>query len=155
MNKIIIAVVTAAIGIFSVSAAATNLTKEEHQAVEAAIVAEHEADKESCNSSSGDVRKNCLDKAEIKKKNAMEQLESDGNTLGKDLFNADVSKAVAEYSIDKDKCNQMTGSKKDFCLREASAKQINAISAAKKKLKADTEVKEEVEKSSQGTADAN
>ena len=155
MNKIILAAVTAAIGIFSVSAIATGLTMEEHEAVEAAIVAVHKADKESCNSSSGGVKKNCLDKAERKQRDAMEQLESDGNALGKELFNADVSKAVAEYSIDKDKCNQKTGSINDLCLREASAKQINAITAAKEKLKADTEVKEGVERSSKGTADVN
>lgn len=155
MNKIIITAAIATIGMFSVSAMAEGLTEEAHQAVEDAIAAEYKSDKESCNSSSGDVKKNCLDKAESKQRKSLAELESDDNELGKVLFNATVAKAVAEYSIAKDKCNAKDENQKDICLREASAAQINAINKAKAQLHADTAAKEAIEHSAQGTADAN
>jgi hypothetical protein len=149
MNKLIMTVITAAIGLtLNIGATAdddwkdkdrksssdqTTMSREDYRAEKEAIETQHRSAERECRSMSGNARDICQAEADAKAKIRNAELEAAYQPSEKADYNVSIAKAEATYAIAKEKCDDEKGNAKDVCVKDAQA----AETASKKDAKAE------------------
>jgi hypothetical protein len=129
MNKRMIAL--AVLAVFTTAASASNLSRDEYKAGKDKIAAEFKAEKQSCDSMTGNAKDVCIAEAKGKEKTAKAELEARHKNTPKAHYDARIAKAEADYAVAKEKCDDFSGNQKDVCLKEAKAAETRAKADAK------------------------
>ena len=124
MSKTLMALFAAAgLCLAGASGAATNGTHDKaarDQAIKAADAA-YKADKEACNSLSGNAKDVCMEEAKGKEKVAKAEAKAAYDGTPKAREDARLARAEATYEVAKEKCDERAGDSKTACVREAQA----------------------------------
>jgi uncharacterized membrane protein YqiK len=146
MKNFNISAIALAIGlIFSASAMAESMTKNQYKSHVKSIESEYKVDKTGCDSSAGNAKDICIAEAKGKQSVAKAELEANYKPSIKTRYDANVAKADADYSVAIEKCDDKAGNDKDVCVKEAKAAKVHQIADAKKQMKskkANAEAKE-------------
>jgi hypothetical protein len=105
---------------------AANMTKEEASAEKARIEAEYKADKKSCDAMNGNAKDVCVEQAKGKEKVARAELDYKQDASERHRGKVAEAKADAQYSVAKEKCDDLTGDQKDVCVKDAKAAKARA-----------------------------
>ena len=108
------------------AAHAANMTKEEASAEKARIEAEYKADRKACDAMNGNAKDVCLEQAKGKEKVARAELEYKQDASERHRGKVATAKADAQYSVAKEKCDDLTGDQKDVCVKDAKAAKARA-----------------------------
>jgi hypothetical protein len=130
--KPIAAILTAAGLAFAQSAfAADKPSAEAYKAEKQKIDAAYKADLERCDSQSGNAKDICKAQAKGKHKAAKADAEAQYRGTAKAQADARIAHADADYDVAKEKCDELTGNKKDVCMKDAKAAHTRAKADAK------------------------
>src|SRR5450830_1874432 len=117
MNKFNTSIIALAISLtFSASAMSQSLSKTDYAAAKDKIAAEYKTEKAACGSLSGNAKDSCVAERKGKEKVAKAELEASYKPSIKTRYEAHVAKAEADYSVAKERCDDLTGNAKDVCL---------------------------------------
>jgi len=133
MNKIFnlkYSLLVAAMLALPVAQAAT-MSKADYKADKTRISADYKADKAACASLKDNAKDICVEQAKAKEKVARAELEYSYTGKATDQNKILVAKAEANYSVAKEKCDDMKGNDKDVCVKEAKAAEVKALADAK------------------------
>ena len=133
------------------SMAADDAAKKQYQADKNRIEAEYKSDAERCKSLAGNAKDVC--QAEAKGKQKIAKADAYASYRGTDAARKDavIARADADYSVAKEKCDDLAGNPKDVCVKEAKAVQTRAKADAK----ANAKVSEARKDASENTREAN
>ena len=140
--------VAAALGFSGMGYAA--LSKQERKAEQDRISSDYKAAKERCKDLKGNTKDICMAEAKGAQKVAKAELEARDKGTPKAQANARIAKADAEYSVAKEKCDDMSGNAKDVCKKDAKA----AFTRAKANADVNREAKEAAKDNRERVADA-
>jgi hypothetical protein len=136
MSKFTTTAIAVAIGLtFSVGAMAQTMSKSDYKSGMESIAAEYKSHKTICESLSGNANDVCMAEAKGKENIAKADLEARNKNTNESRYEALVTKAEADYSVAKEKCDDQAGNTKDVCLKEAKAAEIAAKADAKSQKK--------------------
>ncbi len=136
MNKFNMTAIAVAVGVvFSTSAMAESLSKDNYKATEDRIVAEYTTAKTHCDSLSDNTKDICIAEAKGKEKVARAELEARYEPTTKNHYKAQVAKAEADYAVANEKCDNQVGNDKDVCVKEAKAVQTRIKADAEAQMK--------------------
>lgn len=156
MKKLTITAVAAAISLaFSAAAMADNMSKTEYTAAKKDIGAEYKSEHADCGSFHGNMKDICVAEAMGREKVALSELEAMYQPSHKASYDVRIAKAQAEYSVAKEKCDDLAGNVKDVCVKEAKAAQTDAKADAKAQLKTEQANETASEKSAKARGQAN
>ncbi len=93
--------------------------QETSNATEAQITVQYKADREVCNSMSGNTKDICVAEAKGRDKVAKAELDAQKKNTDKARQEVLVTKAEAEYDIAKERCDDRSGNDKDVCRKDA------------------------------------
>lgn len=116
---------------FSVGAMAQSMSKADYKAGKDKITAEYKSAKAACASLSGNAKDICVAEAKGKEKVAKAELEASYKPSVKTRQGVGIAKAEADYSVAKEKCDDMAGDAKKACVKEAKAAETRAKADAK------------------------
>lgn len=135
MNTLKMSALTMALGlVFSMSAMAENMTKDQYKLQETKINAEYKYAKVRCESLAGNAEEICDAEEKGKRNVAKAELEYNFSSTVKTRYNLHVAKADAEYSIAMEKCDAKDGNDEDVCEKEAKAAKVHALADAKAQM---------------------
>lgn len=129
------AVVIAASLLFSASAMAQGISKDEFKSGKTKISADYKAAKAACSSLSGNAKDICIVDAKGKEKVSKAELDERYQPSVKTQYEVRVAKAEATYALEKEKCDDLAGNPKDVCVKEAKAAEVAAKADAKTQMK--------------------
>lgn len=112
-------------------AQAATMAKADYAAEKTRISAAYKTDKAACASFTANAKDICVEQAQAKEKVARAELEYAYTGKIKDQNKVLVTKAKADYSVAKEKCDDMKGNDKDVCVKEAKAVEVKALADAK------------------------
>jgi hypothetical protein len=92
---------------------------------------QYKADKDACSSRGGNAKDMCLAEASAREKVAKADAEAEYKNTPKAREDARAARAEATYSVDKQKCDDLSGNAKDVCVKEANARMVRAKADAK------------------------
>ena len=131
MPKFLIALMTTAGIITAAPVLSATMSKESYKNTTRSIDATFNTDKERCKSFSGNARDVCMAEAKARQKIAKADAEADYEGTVKARTAARIARADAEYSVAKEKCDDLAGNGKDVCVKEAKAAMVSAKADAK------------------------
>ena len=140
---------------FSAGAMAQTISKKDFKNSMGSIETQYKSDKTSCESLSGNANDVCMAKAKGKEKVAKAGLEARNKNTNQARYEALVTKAEADYSVVKEKCDDHAGNVKDVCLKQAKAAEIAAKADAKSQMKISEANKKANEESAKARKEAN
>lgn len=156
MKNLNISAITLAVSlIFSVSAMAESMTKNQYKSHMNSIKSQYKVDKSACDLFSGNAKDICVAQAKGKQEIAKSELEANYKTSAKARYEANVAKADADYSVAAEKCDDKAGNDQDVCVKEAKAGKVHQIADAKTQLESKKANDEAIETSSDAQAVAN
>ena len=120
---------------FSASAMAQNVTKSEYKAGKDRVSAEYKTAETACASLSGNAKYFCVADAKGKDKVALADLEASYKPTEKNYYEVRAAKAEADYGVAKEDCDDLRGTSKDVCVKEAKAAEEAAKADAKAQMK--------------------
>ena len=127
MNPSLIHTIAVAVSlVFSAGAAAQGLSKAQYKSARDGIAGDYKAAKGACASMSGNAKDICMAEAKGTEKVARAELDARNKPTSKTRHAVSVAKADAAYSVAKEKCDDMAGSEKKACVKEAKAAQTRA-----------------------------
>lgn len=136
MNRLDINVIALAVSLaFSAGASAEGISKDDYKAAKDKIAAEYTLAKTGCASLSGNPNDICVAEAKGKENVAVAELEASYKPTPKTHYQALIAKAEADYTVAKERCDDMAGNAKDICVKEAKAVKTAAEADAKAQLK--------------------
>jgi hypothetical protein len=136
MSKFTATAIAFAIGFtFSAGVMAQTMSKNDYKAGMDSIAAEYKSNKTSCESLSGNANDICMAEVKGNEKVAKAELEARNKNTNQARYDALVTKAEANYSVAKEKCDDQAGNVKDVCLKEAKAAETAAKADAKSQMK--------------------
>lgn len=100
---------------------AETMTKADFGVAKDKISASYKASKALCSSMSGNAKDICVEEAKANEKIARAELDENYEPSTKAHFNTLTAKAEANYSVAKEKCDDLAGNAKDVCVKEAKA----------------------------------
>jgi hypothetical protein len=119
---------------FSAGAMAQTISKKDFKNSMGSIETQYKSDKTNCKSLSGNANDICMAEAKGKEKVAKADLNARNKNTNEARYEALVAKAEADYSVAKEKCDDLAGNVKDVCLKEAKAAEIAAKADAKSQM---------------------
>jgi hypothetical protein len=108
------------------AAHAANMTKEEASAEKARIEAAAKTDRKACDGLSGNAKDVCLEQAKGKEKVARAELDYKQDGSERHRAKVATAKADAAYNVAKEKCDELSGERKDVCIKDAQAAKARA-----------------------------
>jgi hypothetical protein len=136
MSKFTATAIAFAIGFtFSIGVMAQTMSKNDYKAGMDSIAAEYKSNKASCESLSGNANDICMAEVKGNEKVAKAELEARNKNTNQARYDALVTKAEANYSVAREKCDDRAGNVKDVCLKEAKAAETAAKADAKSQMK--------------------
>jgi len=121
--------------LFSASATAQGLSKDQYKAAKQKITAECAAAKTACDSLSGNTRDICIAEARGKEKIAKAEVLARHKPSLQTHHKVRVASAQASYAVALERCDDLAGNVKDVCVEEAKAAQASALADADVELK--------------------
>src|SRR5688572_31998302 len=122
MKKLsIAAIATAFTLVFSAGAVAINMSNDDYKAGKAGIAAEYKSARAGCDAFSANAKDVCIAEAKGKENVAKAELEAVYKPTSKTRYDASITRADADYSVAREKCDDKAGNVKDVCLKEAKA----------------------------------
>ncbi|MGK5088029.1 hypothetical protein WDW86_10770 [Bdellovibrionota bacterium FG-2] len=143
---------------FSVPALAEKITKEAYKAAEMQADTDYKAAKAKCDSFSANAKDICLAEAKGAESVAKADAEAKYKDTEKARFHALKAKVDAEYKVAKERCDDLSGNKKDVCRQEAKAEKVSGeekAKLAKKTAEATSEFMSTKDKAHQQAGEAN
>ena len=134
MSKLMIALLASAgIALAGTASAADDkaMSRDQYKAEKDRIESQYKADKEHCGSLSGNAKDVCNAEAKGHEKVAKAELEARYKNTAKAHYDARVAQADADYDVAKEKCDDLSGNRKDVCVKEAKAAHTKAKADAK------------------------
>jgi hypothetical protein len=111
--------------------AAEGMTKDAYKAEKERIENDFKTDKAACKDMKANAKDVCMAEAKAKQKVAKAEAEANYKNTSKARTQARVAKVDADYSVAKEKCDDLSGNAKDACVREAKTARNRAKSEAK------------------------
>src|SRR5215510_15345023 len=123
-----IAAVIMALGIGTAGAAfaADRMSKEAYKAEKDRIEAEYKSARDACKKLTGNAQDVCQAQAKGNERIARAELDAKDKGTVKARYDARVARAEAEYSVAKEKCDDLSGNAKDVCFKDAKAAETKA-----------------------------
>jgi len=140
---------------FSAGAMAQTISKKDFKNSMGSIETQYKSDKTNCKSLSGNANDICMAEAKGKEKAAKADLNARNKNTNEARYEALVTKAEADYSVAKEKCDDHAGNVKDVCLKQAKAAEIAAKADAKSQMKISEANKKANEESAEARKEAN
>jgi hypothetical protein len=136
MKLLTVAAAAALLGLGTAQAA--NFAKGTYDGAKEDIKANFKAERESCNSLSGNAKDVCVQAAKANQDIALAQLEYNYTGNDKDELKLMTATYEGRYGVAKEKCDDLSGQPKDVCLQEAKTARDKAAADVKlgKKLAA-------------------
>ena len=131
MPKILLVLMATAGMAIATPAMSAAMSKEAHKAATKSIDATFKSEKEQCKPLKGNTKDICIAEAKARQKIAKADAEADYKGTVKARTDARVARADANYSVAKERCDDLAGNAKDVCLKEAKAVHIGAVADAK------------------------
>jgi hypothetical protein len=154
--KLDISVIALAIGFaFSSGAMAQSMSKNDYKAGKDKIAAEYKSAKAGCVPLSGNASDICKAETKGKEEVALAELEASYKPTRKAHYKARVAKAEADYSVAKERCDDLSGNAKDVCVKQAKAAEVTAKADAKTQMKTSDANATAGEKSAEARSEAN
>ena len=116
------------------AAGAAPISKDAYKGANARIEAAYKADTDACAGLTANAKDICVEKAKAKEKVAKADNEAAYKNTRQAHYDAQIARAEADYAVAKERCDDLSGDKKDACVQEAKA--------AEAKAKADSKVAE-------------
>ena len=91
------------------------------------------ADKEACDSKSGNAKDVCIERAKAKEKVAKADNLAAYKNTAKARQDARIARAEADYAVASEKCDDLQGDQKDACVKEAKAAEAKAKAEARRR----------------------
>lgn len=136
MNKFTITAIVAAVSLACGTAAiAANMTKEDYKDRKITVEADYKMAKAGCGSLKANAKDICMAEAKGKEHVALAELEAAYKPSQKAGYDVRVAMAEANFSVAKEKCDDLAGNKKDVCVKEARAAHVAAKADATAQLK--------------------
>ena len=107
------------------------MPRDAYKAEKDKIDAEYKATMERCDSQTGNAKDICKAEAKGKQKAAKADVEAQHKGTAKARADARIAHADADYDVAKQKCDELTGNKKDVCVKDAKAAHAKAKADAK------------------------
>jgi hypothetical protein len=130
-SKWVVGLLTCAGLAWTGAAGAAPISKDEYKAANARIEATYKADKDACAGLTGNAKDVCIEKARAKEKVAKADNEAAYKNTRQARYDAQVARAEADYAVAKEKCDDLSGDRKDACVKEAQAAEAKAKADAK------------------------
>lgn len=111
---------------------ASNFSKEAYNGAKADIKSQYKAERDKCDSMSGNAKDVCVEEAKGREAVALAQLEYNYTGKASDERKLAERRYEAAYEVAKEKCDDLSGDAKDVCVREAKS--------ARDKAKADVKL---------------
>jgi hypothetical protein len=111
--------------------AADNMSKDAYKAEKERVSATYKADRARCDTLTGNAKDVCVEEAKGKQDVAQAELEykQSGKTSDRDKMS--LARADADYAVAKERCDDLAGTDKDVCIKEAKSAQAKARAAVK------------------------
>ena len=141
MSRLMISLFAAAGIAFAGAAAAADehgMSRDQYKAEKDRVETQYKAERDQCKSLKANAADVCKAEAKGKEKVAKADVEAKYKNTDKARYDARVARADADYDVAKEKCDDMSGNRKDVCVKEAKAAHTKAKADAKV-AKADTE----------------
>lgn len=113
------------------TAGAGAMTSDEHKTRADQIESSYKADRDKCDSLSGNAKDICVEQAKGRHKVAKAELDAQYKPSAKASYEVSEARADAAYSVAKEKCDDLSGNAKDVCVKDAKAAHTKAIEDAK------------------------
>src|SRR4026207_2424404 len=126
LKPLVIAIAAAGLAFGQAAFGADRMSKEAYSAEKDKIDAEYKAEVERCDSQTGNAKDICKAQAKGKQKSAKADAEAQYRGTAKAQANARIAHADADYDVAKEKCDELTGNKKDVCMKDAKAAHTKA-----------------------------
>jgi hypothetical protein len=121
-----------AIGLtFSVGAMAPGMTKVQYETARTGVSAELKLARAACDSFSANAKDLCLAEASGKEKVATAELNARFAPSEKASYKVRLARADAQYTLAREKCDDLAGHAKHVCVKEAKAQSVTAKANAK------------------------
>ncbi|MDT8997749.1 hypothetical protein RQP53_00505 [Paucibacter sp. APW11] len=117
------------------NAVAASMNKADYKAAKDNIASKYKADKQACNSQSGNARDICIEEAKGAQNISGAELEQNYEPSEKHSYELRLSRADAAFAIAKERCDDMAGNAKDVCRKQASSEHVKAKADAKLAVK--------------------
>ena len=114
---------------------AQHVTQAEYKAGKDLISTEYKTAKATCDSLAGNAKDICVTEAKGQDRVALADLEAGYKPSKKNYYELRVARAEADYGVAKQKCDDLSGTPKDVCVKQAKAVQVTAKADAKAHLK--------------------
>lgn len=124
------ACIAAAAGI-AMSAGAANISPAVHDAARDQLKTTYKAERDACNSMSGNAKDICVETVKGSEKVAMAHLQYQRTGDAKDMVKLSEARYEASYEIAKEVCDDQAGNAKDTCVAQAKATHERAKADAK------------------------
>ncbi len=132
MTRLLISLLAAAgIAFAGAASAATTMSRDEYGAQKKQIDVQYKADRDHCAALAGNAKDVCQVEAKGKEKVAKAELEADYRNTANARYDARVAKADADFGGAKEKCHDLSGNRKDACVKEAKPAPIRAKAEAR------------------------
>ena len=115
----------------AVPALSAATSKSDYKAATQRIDATYKSDKEQCKPLKANAKDVCMAEAKAKQKIDKAQADADYKGTAKARTAAKIARADAEYSVAKEKCDDLAGNGKDVCRKETKAAHVSATADAK------------------------
>jgi len=127
MNRIDVTVVASVIVLaLSTAALAQEMLKDDYKAAMQRIVADGKSARATCDSLSANAKDTCMVEAKGAQAVAKAELEARSKPGARARYDVRVANVQADYSIAREKCDDMAGNVKDVCVKQAKAAQVAA-----------------------------
>ena len=110
---------------------AATMSKADYESTKTRIKADYKSDKAACDSQSGNAKDICSEEGKAKEKVAMAELEYGYSGKAADYNKVLVAKAESNYTVAKERCDNLAGNPKDVCVEKAKAAEVTALADAK------------------------
>jgi hypothetical protein len=128
-------IATAACLFFVNSAMAQMMSSNDFSASKGRIQSEYKSEKLSCGSQSSNAKDICIAEAKGKEDVALAELDHSYKPTLKTQYQVNVAKGEAVYEVAKQKCDDLSGNRKDVCMKEAKAALTTAKADATVQMK--------------------
>ncbi|MEO7464886.1 MAG: hypothetical protein ABIV42_05390 [Nitrosospira sp.] len=132
MNRFGAIAIALSVALSSGAMAGPSMTQDVYTSEKERIKTEFKAQKERCDSFSGNAKDICLAEAKGNQDVAEAELAARHKPSKDSRYQANAAKINAEYEVAKEKCDDRAGNTKDICLKDAKAAEAAAKANAKK-----------------------
>ena len=115
----------------SAQAVTTAITKTQYEDAKARAEADYKMEREKCDSLAGNAKDICVAEAKANRTRSDAKAKAAYKNTRSAWYDQQVKNADADYTVAKEKCDDLGGNDKDVCVKKAKAARTKAIADAK------------------------